>query len=84
LNNASADTIIDLQLQYDGVKRPLQVVVLDGVPTGSQDGRMQGQPITQPHILPAPRAPAEFIVTGTLETGKSRALRGPCQRAGHG
>jgi FtsP/CotA-like multicopper oxidase with cupredoxin domain len=62
--NASADTIIDLQLRYDGVKQPLQVVALDGVPTGSQDGRMQGHLITQTHILLAPAARAEFIVTG--------------------
>ena len=28
--NAAADTNIDLQLQYDGVPQPLQVVALDG------------------------------------------------------
>ena len=33
--NASADTIIDLQLQFDGQPQTLQVVGLDGVPTGS-------------------------------------------------
>ena len=62
--NASADTIIDLQLKFDGVKQPLQVVALDGVPTGSQDGTMQGRLITRTHILLAPAARAEFIVTG--------------------
>jgi FtsP/CotA-like multicopper oxidase with cupredoxin domain len=62
--NASADTIMDLQLQYDGVAQPLQIVALDGVPTGSQDGTMQGQTVTQTDILLAPAARAEFIVTG--------------------
>jgi FtsP/CotA-like multicopper oxidase with cupredoxin domain len=62
--NASADTIIDLQLRYDGVPQPLQVVALDGVPTGSQDGTMQGQTFTKTDILLAPAARAEFIVTG--------------------
>jgi FtsP/CotA-like multicopper oxidase with cupredoxin domain len=62
--NASADTIIDLQLRYDGVPQPLQIVALDGVPTGSQDGTMQGQTFTQTDILLAPAARAEFIVTG--------------------
>ena len=62
--NASADTIIDLQLRYDGAAQPLQIVALDGVPIGSQDGTMQGQLITQTHILLAPAARAEFIVTG--------------------
>jgi FtsP/CotA-like multicopper oxidase with cupredoxin domain len=62
--NASADTIIDLQVQYGGVPQPLQVVALDGVPTGSQDGTMQGQLVTQTDILLAPAARAEFIVKG--------------------
>jgi FtsP/CotA-like multicopper oxidase with cupredoxin domain len=62
--NAAADTIIDLQLQYDSVAQPLQVVALDGVPTGSQDGTRQGKLVTQTDILLAPAARAEFIVTG--------------------
>jgi FtsP/CotA-like multicopper oxidase with cupredoxin domain len=62
--NASADTIIDLQLQYDGAVQPLQIVALDGVPTGSQDGTMQGRLASQSDILLAPAARAEFIVTG--------------------
>jgi FtsP/CotA-like multicopper oxidase with cupredoxin domain len=72
--NASADTIIDLQLRYDSKPQPLQVVALDGVPTGSQDGRMQGQLITQTDILLAPAARAEFIVTGPSTGVKNAAL----------
>ena len=66
--NASADTIFDLQLRYDGVAQPLQIVALDGVPTGSQDGKRQGRLVTQTDILLAPAARAEFIVTGPSET----------------
>jgi FtsP/CotA-like multicopper oxidase with cupredoxin domain len=62
--NASADTIIDLQLQYDGKAQPLQVVGLDGVPTGSQDGTRKGTLVTTNNILLAPAARAEFIVAG--------------------
>jgi FtsP/CotA-like multicopper oxidase with cupredoxin domain len=61
--NASADTIIDLQLKYDGVAQPLQVVALDGVPTGSQDGLRLGHTVEAKDILLAPAARAEFIVT---------------------
>jgi FtsP/CotA-like multicopper oxidase with cupredoxin domain len=61
--NCSADTILDLQVQYDGVPQPLQVVGLDGVPTGSQDGTRSGTIVTQGHILLPPAARAEFIVT---------------------
>ena len=66
--NASADTILDLQLQYDGKVQPLQVVALDGVPTGSQDGTATGKVLTQTDILLAPAARAEFIVTGPALT----------------
>jgi FtsP/CotA-like multicopper oxidase with cupredoxin domain len=69
--NASADTIIDLQVQYDGKAQPLQLVALDGVPTDSQDGTMRGQLVTQTDILLAPAARAEFIVTGPSAKVKS-------------
>jgi FtsP/CotA-like multicopper oxidase with cupredoxin domain len=72
--NASADTIIDLQLQYDGTPQSLQVVALDGVPTGSQDGASQGKSITETDILLAPAARAEFIVTGPDSGVKSATL----------
>ncbi len=62
--NAAADTIVDLQLLYDGKPQPLQIVALDGVPTGSQDGDHQGIIITQKDILIPPAGRAEFIITG--------------------
>ena len=52
--NASADTILDLQLQFDGKAQPLQVIVLDGVPVDSQDGTAGGTILTKNHILLAP------------------------------
>jgi FtsP/CotA-like multicopper oxidase with cupredoxin domain len=62
--NASADTILDLQLQYDGTPQALQVVALDGVPTGSQDSTARAKALTQTDVLLAPAARVEFIVTG--------------------
>jgi FtsP/CotA-like multicopper oxidase with cupredoxin domain len=61
--NASADTILDLALLYDGVPQPFEIVGLDGVPTGSQDGAYRGRTIRQNHILLSPAARAEFVVT---------------------
>jgi FtsP/CotA-like multicopper oxidase with cupredoxin domain len=61
--NASADAIIDLQLDYDGVPQTLGVVALDGVPTGSQDGTRRGTVVNMTSILMPPAARAEFIVT---------------------
>jgi FtsP/CotA-like multicopper oxidase with cupredoxin domain len=60
--NAGANTIMDLQVLYDGVPQPLQVVALDGVPTGSKNGRHQGTIVTEHDILLPPSARAEFIV----------------------
>jgi FtsP/CotA-like multicopper oxidase with cupredoxin domain len=73
--NASADTILDLQVQYDGVAQPLQVVGLDGVPTGSQEGTRRGKLVTQTDILLAPAARAEFIVTGPTSAVKNAVFQ---------
>ena len=54
--NASADSILDLQLRYDGKVRHLQLVALDGVPTGSQDGTTPGTILTANDILLPPAA----------------------------
>ena len=61
--NASADTIADLQVSYDGVAQPLEVVGFDGVPAGSQEGTRQGKLVTMSHILVPPAGRAEFILT---------------------
>jgi FtsP/CotA-like multicopper oxidase with cupredoxin domain len=61
--NASANSIFDIQLTYDGVQQPLQIVGFDGVPTGSQDGHHQGTTVTEHNILLPPAGRVEFIVT---------------------
>jgi FtsP/CotA-like multicopper oxidase with cupredoxin domain len=73
--NASADTILDLQVQYDGSAQPLQVVALDGVPTGSQDGTRRGKLVIQTDILLAPAARAEFIVMGPSKAVKNAVFQ---------
>ncbi len=72
--NASADTIIDLQLKYDGVVQPLQVVALDGVPTGSQDGLRLGHSVPAKDVLVPPAGRVEFILTGPSTKVKSAVL----------
>ena len=72
--NASADTIIDLQLKYDKEVQPLTVVALDGVPTGSQDGLRLGHAVVTRDILLPPAGRAEFIVTGPSLKVKSAVL----------
>jgi FtsP/CotA-like multicopper oxidase with cupredoxin domain len=74
VSNSSADTIINLQLQYDGVAQTLQLVGLDGVPTGSQDGTRQGKLVPMTNILMPPAGRAEFIMTGPSASVKSAQL----------
>jgi FtsP/CotA-like multicopper oxidase with cupredoxin domain len=63
-----------LQLTFDGAVQPLNVIGLDGVPTGSQDGTHLGTSLTQTDILLAPAARAEFILTGPSATVKEAIL----------
>ena len=68
--NAAANTIMDLQVKYDGVAQKLQIVAFDGVPTGSQDGKRQGKIVTQTDVLLPPAGRVEFMVTGPASTIK--------------
>lgn len=60
--NAAADTILDVQVLYDGVPQNLTIVGLDGVPVNSQDGDAAGKTFTETDVLLAPAARAEFVV----------------------
>ena len=60
--NASADSILDFQVLYDGVPQSLQVVGLDGVPAGSQDGSRRGKPVMRSLIALPPAARVEFVL----------------------
>ena len=71
VSNSSADTILDLQVLYDGTPQTLLLVGLDGVPVGSQDGTHQGKliPVTDLRLPPASRM--EFLLTGPSASVKN-------------
>ena len=73
--NSSADSVFDLQVLYDGVVQTLDVRVLDGVPTGSQDGTRTGKAVKADHILMATGARAEFVIPPPPAGTKSAILR---------
>jgi len=60
--NSSADTILDLQVMYDGVAQTLQIVGIDAVPVNSQSGPQPPQliPVTEYRLPVAGRV--EFLV----------------------
>ena len=72
--NASADAIVDLQLQYDRRPQTLQVVGLDGVPLGSHNGARRGSMVDMTHVYLGPAARAEFIVTPPSASVKDATL----------
>jgi FtsP/CotA-like multicopper oxidase with cupredoxin domain len=74
VSNSSADSILDLQVVFDGVPQNLQIVALDGVPTGSQDGTGQGQIVNAKDILIPTAGRAEFIVNAPSDSVKSATL----------
>jgi FtsP/CotA-like multicopper oxidase with cupredoxin domain len=62
VSNSTSDTILDLQLQYDGVPQTFQVVAIDGVTVNSQDGTKPGGLIALNHFRLPPASRVEFIV----------------------
>ena len=72
--NASADTILNLQLQYDGVPQTIQIVALDGVPVGSKEATQRGSMIAESQVQMGPGQRAEFIVVGPSATVKNATL----------
>jgi len=63
--NATADSILDLEVVFDGTPQLLQIVGLDGIPIGSQGGtRRRGKIVKAKHIPIPPGGRAEFVVTG--------------------
>jgi FtsP/CotA-like multicopper oxidase with cupredoxin domain len=72
--NASAESVLDIALTYDGVDQPIRVVGLDGVPTGSRDGTTVGKIMTVNHLLIPAAGRAEFILDGPPATVRLASL----------
>jgi hypothetical protein len=66
---------LHLQLLYDGVPQPLQIVALDGVPVNSHDGTSEGRTLTRTDILLEPSARAEFIIKGPSASVKNAVFQ---------
>jgi FtsP/CotA-like multicopper oxidase with cupredoxin domain len=68
VTNSTADTILDLQVLYDGIPQTLQIVGIDAVPVNSQDGTQPGMliPVTRYRLPVAGRV--EFLVKAPAST----------------
>ncbi len=74
LANTSAETILEVELLYDGVPQTLRVVGLDGVPVGSQDGSRQGKTLSVNHLRIPTAGRAEFLITAPSHDVKKAIL----------
>jgi FtsP/CotA-like multicopper oxidase with cupredoxin domain len=74
VTNSAADTILDLQVLYDGVPQTLQIVGIDAVPVNSQDGTEPGNliPVTRFRLPVAGRV--EFLVKAPASAVKVAQL----------
>jgi FtsP/CotA-like multicopper oxidase with cupredoxin domain len=72
--NCTSDTILDLQLQFDGTAQPFQIVAIDAVPVNSQDGTQPGTLITATHYRIPPAARVEILATAPSSSVKLAQL----------
>jgi FtsP/CotA-like multicopper oxidase with cupredoxin domain len=63
--NASADSLLDLQVLFDGVPQVVKIAGFDGVPVNSQDGQSSndGKLLDSTHVLLPTAGRVEFIVS---------------------
>ena len=62
VSNSSSDSILDLQVRFDGVAQTFQVVAIDGVAVNSQDGAQPGGLLSEKHFRLPPASRVEFLV----------------------
>jgi FtsP/CotA-like multicopper oxidase with cupredoxin domain len=74
VSNSTADTILDLQVQFDSVPQTIQVVAIDGVTVNSQDGPQPGNLISLNHFRLPPASRVEFIVSAPSPSVKLAQL----------
>lgn len=74
VTNSSSDTILDLQVKYDGTPQTLQLVGIDGVPVNSQDGTQPGSLTSVNRFRLPPAARVEFLIKAPSSTVKVAQL----------
>jgi FtsP/CotA-like multicopper oxidase with cupredoxin domain len=72
--NTGSNSILDLQVVFDGVVQTIQIVGIDGVPVNSQDGTQPGKLIPATHFLMPPASRVEFLVKAPAATVKLAQL----------
>ena len=74
VTNSTADTILDLQVLYDGVPQTLQIVEIDAVPVNSQDGPQPGKLISATEFRLPVAGRVGFLIKAPASTVKVAQL----------
>jgi FtsP/CotA-like multicopper oxidase with cupredoxin domain len=74
VSNSTSDTILDLQVQFDGLPQTFQVVAVDGVTVNSQDGTQPGGLIALNHFRLPPASRVEILVNAPSASVKLAQL----------
>jgi FtsP/CotA-like multicopper oxidase with cupredoxin domain len=74
VSNSTSDSILDLQVQFDGAPQMIQVVAIDGVPVNSQDGTPPGGVIALNHFRLPVASRVEFIVNAPTASVRAAQL----------
>jgi FtsP/CotA-like multicopper oxidase with cupredoxin domain len=61
--NCTSDTILNLQLLFNGTPQTFRIVGIDGVPVNSQDGLQPGEPISATSYIVPPAGRVEILAT---------------------
>jgi FtsP/CotA-like multicopper oxidase with cupredoxin domain len=72
--NCSSDTILNLELLFNGKPQTFQVVAIDGVPVNSQDGTQPGATISTTSYVVPPAARVEIVATAPTSSSTTAQL----------
>jgi FtsP/CotA-like multicopper oxidase with cupredoxin domain len=78
--NASADTFLDLAVQFDGKAQILGLIALDGVPIGFDEGNAQEHVVPTTRVVIPPAGRAEFILTTPLPGVEAKLITHAVER----
>lgn len=72
--NCTSDTVLNLQLLFNGAPQTFQIVAIDGVPVNSQSGPQPGQLISATNFILPPAGRVEILATAPKSSSVAAQL----------
>jgi FtsP/CotA-like multicopper oxidase with cupredoxin domain len=74
ISNSGSNSILDLEVVFNGTPQTIQIVGIDGVPVNSQDGTQPGTPISVTHFRMPPASRYEILVNAPSSSDQPAQL----------